>query len=370
MKIVDRMPLYVGKKCNAACLFCYYISEIGSENLSFESIVNSLEKYKINGIKSIDITGGEPTIHKDIVKIVKTAVLMGFKDISIITNGIALKNEEFVQSLADAGISTFIISIHGPNSEIHDKLTRRKGSFDAQMKAISYFIRNNIRFYVNTVVNIHNYSHLTEFADLLCSLNVNIDEVTFLILNPMNDAKNKFNELSPRYSDIKDHLESAVNILKGKGFHPTWKFMPLCQAPGILGQTANVYQFFFKPHDWNYNVQVLLDSGRKKYLSLLYKNFSRFDHVQLIRVPHKLLVYMAVLKQLIDYFLYIKIEKCKICRYFYVCDGVSSNYIELYGDGEINPAPGKMILNPADIVMKSQKATIIDIARNYILYIY
>ena len=65
--ITKRMPLYTGTKCNIKCKFCYYYSEVNKDNNSYDEIVKELEKYKKHGVESVDITGGEPTIHKDIV---------------------------------------------------------------------------------------------------------------------------------------------------------------------------------------------------------------------------------------------------------------------------------------------------------------
>ena len=367
MDLVKKMPLYVGKKCNAECRFCYYLSEIHSENISFEAILQALELYKKNGIKSLDITGGEPTIHKDIIKIVETAVQMGFVDIAVISNGITLQNEDFVKKLVKAGVSTFVLSIHGHTAEIHDQMSGRKGSFDALMKAMDIMNRNYIPFAVNTVVTVNNCQHLIQYAELLVQYNAK-NGITFLVLNPLRDGKINFNSMAPKYSDITTSIKQAILFLEKKGLFSNWKFMPLCVAKDMLQYTANILQFYYKPYDWNYKVHVLFESGYWKYIEVLFKNFAKLDMIQLTHIPFKHLKYLAVLQRNIFYAQIVKIEECKACKYYYVCDGVNDNYISVYGKDEIKAVPGKKIINPLQVLGNIQKVSIADVFLNTSFY--
>jgi pyruvate-formate lyase-activating enzyme len=365
--ITKRMPLYTGTKCNIKCKFCYYYSELDKDNNSYDDIVKELIKFKKHGVESVDITGGEPTIHKDIIKIVRKISDMGFKVTSLITNGIVLRNKETMKKLIDAGIQNFVVSIHGHNSEIHDGLTGRDGSFNDILMTLRNFDSFNVKYSINYVINKQNYIHLQEFARFVCKVGKNVNTVTFLIMNPISDGKINFDSFSVRYSEAGSYVKEAVGILEDGGHKASWKFMPLCANQESIKQTDSIYTFFFNPFDWNYRFQIMIKYGFTKYLFLLIKNFSFFTYEQLMKTPYSVLRHMAMLG---EYFKehFTKIDKCKFCRYNLVCDGISKTYLEIFGDDEFKPIPGKQFINPFELLGKDIKISVFGKIKNMAFY--
>ncbi|MGA2143310.1 MAG: radical SAM protein [Brevinematales bacterium] len=366
--ITRRLPLYIGTKCNIKCKFCYYYSETDDDNYSYDNIIAELERYKEEGIDSIDITGGEPTIHKDIIKIVKKASDMGFKEITMITNGIAVKTESFLDKLIEAGVNTWVLSIHGHNAEIHDGLTGRKGTFNDMLKTIDNFNKRNLTYSVNFVVNRQNFGYLREFAKFVNQTCIKT-AVTFLVMNPMGDGKINFDSFSVKYSELGSLLYSAIEELKRKGNKVTWKFMPLCASKENIDITDSILTFFFTPYDWNYSIQYKLKYGDFDHFFALIKNFSRFSLIQLAKIPLVVLKHMALLNANFGY-MFKKLDSCKQCMYFYVCDGISKNYIQLFGQEEFRPIEGRQFINPMELTNQQLKLSFFGIAQNFIFFAY
>ncbi|MGA2143249.1 MAG: radical SAM protein [Brevinematales bacterium] len=364
--ITKRLPLYIGTKCNIKCKFCYYYSVTDEDNLSYEEIITTLKKYKKEGIDSIDITGGEPTIHKDIVRIVKKASEMGFKEISMITNGIAVKTENYLDKLIEAGVNTWVLSIHGHNAEIHDSLTGHKGSFNDMLKTVDNLNKRSITYSVNFVVNRQNFEYLPEFARFI-NETCRKTAVTFLVMNPMGNGKINFDEFSVKYSDLGSPLFNAITALKKWGNKVTWKFMPLCASKENIDVTDSIFTFFFTPYDWNYSIQHKLKYGALNHFFVLIKNFSMFSLIQLRKIPLVVLKHMALLNENFG-FMFKKLESCKQCKYFYVCDGISKNYLNLFGQEEFKPLEGEYIINPMDLVNQSVRMSKFDVSRNYLFF--
>jgi hypothetical protein len=65
-----------------------------------------------------------------------------------------------------------------------------------------------------------------------------------------------------------------------------------------------------------------------------------------------------------------KIDKCRECRYYYVCDGICKRYIELFGDEEFTPIKGEKIINPLEILNKKPTLKIHNIAANFVFFMY
>lgn len=76
--------------CNAKCQFCYWQKRDGLTVDRFQFICNTLPPI----FKQISITGGEPTISKDLVKYLKIA-RKRFEKVVLNTNGFKLTKEHF-----------------------------------------------------------------------------------------------------------------------------------------------------------------------------------------------------------------------------------------------------------------------------------
>jgi cyclic pyranopterin phosphate synthase len=91
--------------------------------LSFEEIVSFVKTATENGITKIRITGGEPLVRRDIVKLVEMiSQIPGIEDLSMTTNGILL--EQFASQLKNAGLMRINISLDTTNPERFREITR------------------------------------------------------------------------------------------------------------------------------------------------------------------------------------------------------------------------------------------------------
>jgi cyclic pyranopterin phosphate synthase len=78
--------------------------------LRFDEIVNVVKVAVDSGIDKVRITGGEPLVRKDIVKLVSMIwEIDGIKDLSMTTNGIFL--DQFDEDLKKAGLQRVNVSL-------------------------------------------------------------------------------------------------------------------------------------------------------------------------------------------------------------------------------------------------------------------
>jgi cyclic pyranopterin phosphate synthase len=94
-----------------------------SDILSFEEITEFTRVAVQNGINKVRLTGGEPLVRKDIVKLVAMlSAIDGLEDLSMTTNGILLP--EFAMDLKKAGLNRVNISLDTVNPEKYCQITR------------------------------------------------------------------------------------------------------------------------------------------------------------------------------------------------------------------------------------------------------
>ena len=111
-------------RCNVNCIYCHHDGMRSSKNeMTPDEIYKICQIAKRIGVRKIRLSGGEPLVRKDIVEIVSKIASIGFKDISITTNGILL--EKYAKDLKEAGLDRVNVSLDTLNSETYEFITRK-----------------------------------------------------------------------------------------------------------------------------------------------------------------------------------------------------------------------------------------------------
>ncbi|MCW1296455.1 MAG: GTP 3',8-cyclase MoaA [Candidatus Parvarchaeota archaeon] len=117
------------QRCNLRCSYCHREGEdsVGDKlsEMSIDEIVRIARVGSSLGIRGIKLTGGEPLIRKDIVKIVREiAKIETLEDISITTNGVMLA--DLAEELKNAGLRRVNINLPTLDESVYNKLTGGK----------------------------------------------------------------------------------------------------------------------------------------------------------------------------------------------------------------------------------------------------
>ncbi len=118
-------------RCNVNCLYCHHDGMVKSEDeMTADELYTICRVAKNIGVKKIRLSGGEPLLKKDIVEIVEKISSLGFKDISMTTNGILL--EKYAQDLKDAGLDRVNVSLDTLDRKTFEYITKKDYLEDAR----------------------------------------------------------------------------------------------------------------------------------------------------------------------------------------------------------------------------------------------
>lgn len=164
-KVQDRVPslayLLVTYRCNFNCSYCYLRdTEKDSTELTTEEWFHALEILRATGVAKVAITGGEPLVREDIVKILQKCKELGMH-VTLLTNGSLLKEQfELIYPLLDH----VVISLDSFDRDVN-ATTRSEVGFDEILEAIGLFAKiNPKKVQVRAVITKHNIEEMAEYS--------------------------------------------------------------------------------------------------------------------------------------------------------------------------------------------------------------
>ena len=163
----------ITKACNMCCIHCYEdAGKKGENELSSEEIINGLDTMSEVGVTSIAFSGGEPSIHPNILNFISHVEDRGMCA-AIATNGYTLADKTQSKKFIDAGLEFVQISLDGTNPGTHDSFRGVSGAWERAVASIKNFVDADIFVEVATTVTQHNVNEIPGMIDFLRDLGVN-----------------------------------------------------------------------------------------------------------------------------------------------------------------------------------------------------
>jgi cyclic pyranopterin phosphate synthase len=296
------LDLRLGTRCNFNCRYCL----LGHEKRSTRSLADieaDLQHGRRLGLESLSLTGGEPTLHPEILRIVRRGRALGYRRVILVTNASLLSQGRNLERLTDAGVDAVGFSFDAPNRGVSRRLWRR----DAYPRVLEGIRRVMARddlvvgsISVLTRLNMH---LLPELVRLLAALargrrGLYLPAVDFVM--PEENAWAQRRTLVPRLREAAPHLRAALDEARRLGLPLTFRGVPACIMPAH--------------REWD----------MERYMSI-------FDVVDLGDRSHQQRTGLDLLRH--------KPPRCAGCRHRRGCLGVYRAYANLYGTNELRPVP-------------------------------
>ena len=129
-------------RCNERCIHCYLDHEDHGE-MKTDEIKNVLEQLAKSGTLFLTLSGGEIFLRGDLFELLAFARALHF-DISLKTNALLIDAER-ARRLRDLGVRRIQISIYSAEPEIHDAITKVRGSLERTLAAIRFLQAEGLR---------------------------------------------------------------------------------------------------------------------------------------------------------------------------------------------------------------------------------
>ena len=131
--------LDVTERCNLACSVCFASAgESAKPDPTADEIVGWCRRLlELGGPFNLHLSGGEPTVRRDLPEIIRRVRALGFTYIQLNTNGVRLaRDPEYAQDLNDAGLTCVFLQFDGVSNDVF-QVIRGKALLDIKLEAIA-----------------------------------------------------------------------------------------------------------------------------------------------------------------------------------------------------------------------------------------
>jgi MoaA/NifB/PqqE/SkfB family radical SAM enzyme len=314
----------VGYSCNNRCKHCA-IDTI-QRTLTLTGQKKDLTTLEITGLidhacrmsaKYLVLTGGEITIRQDFEYLLRYAVDCQLAPI-IHTNGRIFSNTTLAQRVANIPGISFVVSLHGSQAVVHDRISGCKSSFGETYQGLLNIRKHTSALAIKLVLLKQNSGEVVPTMQLAHKIGVS----EFCLAFPY--AVEQQISAVPRYSVIADEIKAGCLYAEELQLPMSFETIPYCIAASV-------------PAMWKQNCDLLrsvrTQSIKESPLENEYLD-PDWDHLR----PE----------------LKVKGASCSQCVFNPICEGPWRDYADVFGFDEFVPVlPGhvqKYLLSSNQIV--------------------
>lgn len=292
------MPLLdvvLGYDCNLGCTYCTITDEMRRRALSTERVAREIERAAARGYDEIAFTGGEPTIRSDLPALVRHARRRGFQHVKVASNGLRYAHAPYLEHLVSAGVDRFHVSMHAFSDAAYEATVRRDDTAALRRSAIAHLVERRLDPVADLILKEDTYRELEPWIASLALAGVRRFALWLVSLTDRNRGKA---EQLPRITDLAPHLVRAFDAARAGDYEVVALHVPRCFVPG-------------------------------------YEAHVRHPGAELVTVVTPDEVFDLRDSRLGGG---VKPAGCAGCRWSNECPGLRSDYVEVFGGGEVRAA--------------------------------
>ena len=211
------LSLLITFKCNLQCKTCSIWKKTNYSELSKNKWLEIASNLSVLSPKTfVEINGGEPLIHKDLVLNLIKKLKKHFKNIALNSNGLLI-DRKIVSELEKIGLNTVKISFYSLKKDIHNSLRGNSQAYDKALNALKLLSKSKIDLEVGILITSENIKSIPDLIKYLRELGN-----TSIVLQPLDESiessisKNKnintlLTNLWPKEKDVVDFFDSILN---------------------------------------------------------------------------------------------------------------------------------------------------------------
>lgn len=232
---INYLRISVTDLCNLRCKYCMPEKGIDKmwhkEILTLEEIEVITESFVELGVDKVRITGGEPLVRKNILKLIDgIGKIGGVNDLAMTTNGILLK--DYAKDLKNAGLNRLNISLDTLNEEKYSQITK-VGKIKDVLQGIEAAKKSGLAPIKLNVVLIKDFNE-NEIEDFINLTKYEDIEIRFIELMPIGTLKHWSSNKYISNDTVLEKMPELIEIESADISSPA-RYYKLPNAKGKVG---------------------------------------------------------------------------------------------------------------------------------------
>jgi cyclic pyranopterin phosphate synthase len=299
------VDVQIGYACNVQCDYCSITDEMRRENMTIVSVMDKLIDARSRGALKVAFGGGEPTIRRGLLPLVRWCRDRGYRSIKVPSNALMYSYRDYAAEAVDAGINDFHVSFMAHTPELYAKIMGRPDAFDLVTQGVRNLAKLGHKPVGDLIIKSDTWMHLADIVEHWAGEGIERFNLWLVSLSDRN--KTNLASLLP-VTTMREGIVAAFERGRRLGVTVLSRHIPRCMLPGYEEHIADL----------------------------------REDKV-LVITPHAT---FALWESRISPNTYA--EKCTACRHYQgACLGARNDYLERYGDAELRPETIGPALQPA-----------------------
>jgi len=300
-------------KCNSKCIYCYATDRLGDvDELSTQQILKLLDEMAELDTWTIMLSGGEPFLKKDFLKILGHLEKLGIL-VSILTNGMLITDSIARRLASFKNIGMIQVSLDSYIPEHHDLHRGVEGAYEKTLAGIKNLKKYDITPHIEIVITSVNLNDIDKTIELLYKLGIKVVTIGPVLTNTGRGCINKkklilnkelFKSTGEKIRELNKKYNDSMCITPTREFfaYSTKKSVPKKEIKCGVGKSilyispdGLVYPCFLSVYP-----ESLLGDVKKESLSHIWKNSTLLKELRELNSPD--------------------IEKCKTCDLKHIYD--------------------------------------------------
>ncbi|HQQ98807.1 MAG TPA: GTP 3',8-cyclase MoaA [Cyclobacteriaceae bacterium] len=239
---ISYLRLAVTDRCNLRCFYCMPAEGISylpkQELLTYEELERLVSILAGLGISKVRLTGGEPFVRTDLMKLIRSIVkIKGIEQLHLTTNGIL--TAQYIPELKSLGISSVNLSLDTLDRRRFHEITRRD-EFERTYMTMGMLFASGIPVKINAVVM--EGKNIEDIIPLILLTQDQDVSVRFIEEMPFNGEGSHYPKLMWTHHRILDYIRKAFPDLQKLDDEP-YATSQRYQVPGYRGTIGIIAAF-------------------------------------------------------------------------------------------------------------------------------
>lgn len=223
--------LEITEKCNLTCPMCFAGSSPAGRHYTLDELKKRIdETIALEGRVSFQLSGGEPTVRKDLDKIVRMCYQAGSGHVEVITNGIRIaKDPSYAKRLKEWGVTSVYLQFDSTDDDHIEQLRGERLWWvrEAALEALADAEMPTVL--AVAIVPGLNENQVGPTMEVIAKTRANVVAVNFQAATPFGGRFDVETPRKLRLPDIIELMEQQVG-LEPKSFFPVGSGSPLCNS--------------------------------------------------------------------------------------------------------------------------------------------